>query len=344
MTEIKSLMENNSEADRAISIWEKGVLKEKDGSMSDAINFYRKAIKVYEDVEKLYRKKLHDEWILHKNMKELTVDEREQEMEEDDASDKINEDITILPCWLLEMLPNDILLKIVQDVVLLSGESWVNLSLSCKKFNTLCFHNRAPYETFKNFIYPKQNYDQYAMDLNGISNLSVFEREIWGDDCQKMVSDRPFIKFQGTYISVVNYLRYGSHAEGTSSFLNPVHMITYYRYFRFYPDGKVLRLLTTDEPSTVVKHFSRDSKPKGSELCSWSLGFEDNFGRVTIKRSNDKYSFCETLQIKNQGNKKHQRLKWVSSVIENLEGDISECSLKNEKPFFFSRVKSYASS
>lgn len=58
--------EKDPRAKEAIAIWEKGVLKEKDGSMSDAINFYRSALKIHDNVESLYRKKILDEWMLHK--------------------------------------------------------------------------------------------------------------------------------------------------------------------------------------------------------------------------------------------------------------------------------------
>ncbi|CAL9732777.1 F-box protein Hrt3p [Monosporozyma unispora] len=334
---------NEPHINEAISIWEKGVLKEKDGSMSDAINYYRKAIKIHDGVEKVYRKKLHDEWILHKKLQALNLDQNSESNSikgENEDEEAILEK-ELLPCWILAMLPNDILLRIVKHVVLTSGESWVNLSLSCQKFNELCFHNTFPYKVFKDYIYPKQRYDEQSMTLNGVDNLKVLEKELWGEDYISMIKTRPFIKFQGVYISVVNYLRYGTNAEGSSSLLNPVHMITYYRYFRFYEDGTVLRLLATDEPAHIVKHFDKDKKPKNSEICRWGLGFDDNFGKLTVTRSNSKYIFRETLTIKKQGNKIHQRLKWVSSNVENNEGEISECSLRNEKPFYFSRVKSF---
>lgn len=337
----------SSHIEEAISIWEKGVLKEKDGSMSDAINYYRRAIKIHEGVEKVYRKRLHDEWMVHKKLEALKVSQGSEEKSNDLAQTNGNLDDTeqneeeLSPCWILEMLPNDILLRIVKHVVLTSGESWVNLSLTCHKFNQLCFHNTFPYKVFKEYIYSKQIYDEQSMTLNGVDNVKILEDEIWGEDYVTMIKTRPYIKFNGVYISVVNYLRYGSNAEGSSSLLNPVHMITYYRYYRFYEDGTALRLLTTDEPINVVKHFSKTSKHKNSEICRWGLGFDDNFGRLTVTRSNPKYIFRETLTIKKQGNKIHQRLKWVSSTVEDNEGTISECSLRNEKPFYFSRVRSF---
>ncbi|CAB4255476.1 similar to Saccharomyces cerevisiae YLR097C HRT3 Putative SCF-ubiquitin ligase F-box protein, based on both genetic and physical interactions and sequence similarity [Maudiozyma barnettii] len=333
---------NDPTIGNAISIWEKGVFKERDGSMSDAIKYYREALKVYDQVEKVYRKKLHEEWLLFKKLEKLKLSEDSKINTADDSTNNDEDDESLLPCWIFEMLPNDILLRIVSHVVEYSGESWVNLSLSCSKFNELCFHNSIPYKIFKNVIYSKQVYDNALQTLNGEDSVKNLEEIFWDKDYELMLKQRPYIKFEGVYISVVNYLRYGSNVDGSSSLRNPVHMITYYRYFRFYEDGKVLRLLTTDEPTFVVKYFTRENNIKSSHLCSWKLYFDGETNYITISRSNDKYAFKEKLTIKNQGNKRFQRLKWMETTVEDKEGNISKCSLKNEKPFFFSRVISFA--
>lgn len=334
--------ESDPTASHAVELWEKGTLKEKDGSMTDAIRFYREALKINDKVEKFYRKKLQEEWELRARLKELDLEEKEEQEQRVDEDQDVqrNQD---LPCWILEMLPNDLLLKVIKEVVVSSSESWVNLSLTCSAFNKLCFHNSVPYKAFADYIYPLQRYDQASMTLNGISNIKTLEETLWNNDYQFMINNRPYVKFQGVYISVVNYLRYGANAEGSSSLLNPIHMITYYRYFRFYPDGTCLRLLTTDEPSTVVKTYHKEKHIKHSELCRWSLSVDENFGCLSINRETEKYEFCEELQIKNQGARKHHRLKWIASSVTDAEGQRSEFSLKNEKPFFFSRVKSYQS-
>lgn len=332
-------MPDNS-AREAIECWEKGVQKERDGSMNDAIKFYREALKTHEDVEKLYRKKLLEEHELHKKLEKVQLEENVPK-EEEPHHEVRNSESTTDPCWLLEILPNDVLARIVRYVVLQSGESWLQLSLTCSTFNKLCFHDTDSYRTFARLIYPKQRYDEMAMSLNGIGNLQVLEDALWGHNYAKMLKERPYVKFEGIYISVVNYLRYGANEEGSRSWINPIHMITYYRYFRFYPDGRCLRLLTTDEPSLVVSHFSAETPPKNSELCRWSLGFDHGFGHLTITRSSAKYRFVEELQIKHQGYRTHQRLKWLSSVIIDKDGEITECSMKKEQPFFFSRVRSY---
>lgn len=333
-------------AHHAVSIWEKGVQKERDGSMNDAIRYYRQALKIDEKVEKVYRRKIHEEWVVQKRLAEMSLSSPATEQDSTVGTElgqtEDEEDPELPPCWIIEMLPNDILLRIVRQVVLNSGESWLNLSLSCSKFNELCLHNSVPYKVFASYIYDKQRYDMASLKLNDVTDMNVLGHELWGDDHLKMLKERPYVKFQGLYISIVNYLRYGANAEGSLSLLNPIQMITYYRYLRFYPDGRCLRLVTTDEPSYVVNLFSDKNPPAGSRICQWRLSLDDNFGRMTIKRSDEKYSYIEELQIKTQGHKRHNRLSWLSSVVVDKEGNYSECSLRNEKPFYFSRVRSYA--
>lgn len=329
----------------AMHLWEKGASKEQEGSLSDAIHFYRRALKVDHGVENMYRKKLFEEYKLQKQLEEmkLSSDEKGNSIDGDDGNtDASDGEEPVNPCWLLDMLPNDLLLKVIEQVVFWSGESWVNLSLTCKALNQLCFHNSHPFQTFASLVYEKQVYDHAELQINGIENLSKVEVDLWGDDKLKMLAERPFIKFQGIYISVVNVLRLGANDEGSLSLQKPIQILTYYRYFRFYADGTCLRLLTTDEPSKVVKNYSVATKPRGCELCQWRLGVDHNFGVLNIRRSNEKYEFHEQFIIKNQGRKKHHQLEWLKSTATDREGVALENSLRNERPFYFSRVKSYS--
>lgn len=340
----------------AIALWELGYSKETAGAMTDAIKYYRKALRMNPDVEKLYRKKMHDEWRLNEEMKKLKLNSNvnivdgSSETDPDGRKEETEglsqtEDLVELPCWILDMLPDDILSMIIDMVVLSSADSWMNLSLTCKKFNLLCFHDSSPYRTFAEYIYKKQVYNENEMRLNGISDIQALAETVWGQNYRKMLKERPYIKFHGIYISVVNYLRHGSIPEGSSSLLNPIHMITYYRYFRFYPDGRCIRLLTTDEPNIVVPGFSleRCSERKDSDFCSWSLSLDDGLDQLTIKRNRrkDGLEFNEILKISNRGHKKFSKLKWIASSATRQDGTTMQFSLSKEKPFHFSKAKSY---
>lgn len=70
---------------------------------------------------------------------------------------------------------------------------------------------------------------------------------------------RPRIRFNGCYISTVNYVRPGATSVSQVSWNTPVHIVTYYRYLRFFRDGTVISLLSTAEPIDVVHHLTKEN-------------------------------------------------------------------------------------
>ncbi|MCJ1309340.1 hypothetical protein MMC25_002999 [Agyrium rufum] len=85
---------------------------------------------------------------------------------------------------------------------------------------------------------------------------------------------RPRIRFNGLYISTVNYIRPGQASASTVTWNSPVHIVTYYRYLRFFRDGTCLSLLSTSEPADVISHLNKETAdyarhlPTGSTLAS----------------------------------------------------------------------------
>ena len=74
----------------------------------------------------------------------------------------------------------------------------------------------------------------------------------------------PRIRFNGCYISTVNYQRPGATSSSQVSWNTPIHIVTYYRYLRFYRDGTCISLLTTHEPVEVIHHLSKENLPGNS--------------------------------------------------------------------------------
>lgn len=68
---------------------------------------------------------------------------------------------------------------------------------------------------------------------------------------------RPRLRFCGCYISTVNYIRPGASMPSQASWNTPVHVVTYYRYLRFFRDGSCISLQTTTEPADVVHHLTK---------------------------------------------------------------------------------------
>lgn len=176
-----------------------------------------------------------------------------------------------------------------------------------------------------------------------------------------MFQSRPRIRFNGIYISTCNYVRQGASQSGWNT---PVHIVTYYRYLRFYDDGTVLSLLTTNEPSEIVHGFSRAGVQGGGAAGTtttagllptavakyvargrWRIDPQGRVDVETVQRGMERYLF--RMQLRLGGVRSGGR--WVGSRKLVWEGfwswnrvsdDLAEFSLRNDKAFIFSRVGS----
>ncbi|KAG5990209.1 hypothetical protein E4U54_004155, partial [Claviceps lovelessii] len=215
---------------------------------------------------------------------------------------------------------------------------------------------------------------------------------------QHMFQHRPRIRFNGCYISTVNYIRMGqaSATQAQSTWGgSPVHIVTYYRYLRFFRDGTAISLLTTAEPAAVVGHLTREAlllhlgdrnKNTHASLPSaimqkayrgrWRLSCSsapdhgiDHDGHhghdhgtrgpssagplrqhseegdltVETETHDPKYMFRMDLSLRTAGKgARNNKLVWRSHYSYNkLTDDWAEFTLKHDKAFLFSRVRSY---
>eukprot|EP00794_Sanderia_malayensis_P011949 gene11949-13185_t len=72
---------------------------------------------------------------------------------------------------------------------------------------------------------------------------------------RQMLLERPHLNFHGVYINRNSYVRAGE--QSLDGFYRPFHLIEYYRYLRFYADGTVLVSTSHDEPLTVIPTLRR---------------------------------------------------------------------------------------
>ncbi|KAI1157793.1 hypothetical protein F5B18DRAFT_139960 [Nemania serpens] len=223
---------------------------------------------------------------------------------------------------------------------------------------------------------------------------------------QGMFRRRPRVRFNGCYISTVNYIRPGQNSGQHLTWNTPVHIVTYYRYLRLFRDGTAISLTTTDEPAHVVHHLTRANLPlhrgdaphqhnPSHSMASalrgrWrlsSLRDQDrdenntanhpspyqNLPPQTSTTASSPSSTTATLAAlsKSEGNlyietegvvgakymyrldlslgsvgrsstARNNKLVWRGFWSYNrLTDDWAQFTLKNDKPFFFSRVKSY---
>lgn len=182
---------------------------------------------------------------------------------------------------------------------------------------------------------------------------------------------RPRIRFNGCYISTVNYTRPGASSPTSVTWNSPIHIVTYYRYLRFLRPGTCISLLTTVEPADVVpylhpehvhkNHGALPSAPmKDALLGRWRLtgpeipglppGLQredgaEKEGALVVETAGvtPKYMYKMVLGLGSAGRGgRNNKLVWKGYWSYNrLTDDWAEFGLKNDRPFYWSRVKSY---
>lgn len=404
---------------QAMAYFEQAIDKESHGSMSDAIDLYRKAFKLHEKIDLLYRHQKVPHSVNHhrstqgKNstiklddnkVKSIKVGPLLDSFKGIEAKAPLADDLdpdaltikfanlgngpdhmVLEPISPLINLSLDIWLYILEILLVSSPESWISMSITCKKFAYLGLNSNEIWRKLCYLIYPRQNYEENSLFIQANqtvgSNITDNSLPVPKDQLmvipsynynwKSMLNERPFIKFLGCYISVVNYYSEGGRPQFSSSWTNPVRVITYYRYLRFYPDGTCVKVLSVLEPHRVVPHLLKYNQLKSIQSAlelakagnnapikdshriyhgKWTLSTTGEIHINIEEGTVPYYYFHYHFQIKNlAGVYKYNKLNWIRYYAirkkmapdDDREGEVSTFGIRNEKPFKFLRVKSY---
>lgn len=176
------------------------------------------------------------------------------------------------PCP-IALVPSEVLLQILQDVAMIDPASLPNAACVCKNFAYHISYEQSIWKQLcqrHEFGFPAMHYE-FECDVLGHPTYTLEPRapvSPFADDTvqteplnwRRVFQTFPRIRFTGVYISTVNYTRPGAAAAANHITWNaPVHIVTYYRYLRFYRDGSCISLLTTTEPSEVVPYLWKEN-------------------------------------------------------------------------------------
>lgn len=296
------------EPETALEHFERAVEKEGEGSLGDSLAHYRKAYKLDDRVDQVYKQKHHAAaWTskptntnpsnapvtvpstAHHSLEEpepkpLTFPEMIQSFAEFPITgrDPIIQGDRPPPCP-IKKLPVEVLLELLQHVAIRDPAIYVRLALVCKK---LTYHVMTDNNIWKRvalgseFGLGSQRY-VFNTDLQGrpvvfstleedgleeedgdeqsswapLTEMSFPKDTVWQD----IFHFHPRIRFSGVYISTVNYTRPGGASATISTWSNHIHIVTYYRYLRFFRDGTCISLLTTNKPTDVIHHLTAEN-------------------------------------------------------------------------------------
>lgn len=303
------------------------------------------------------------------------------------------------PCPIAE-LPEEILASIIQHTAIADVATMSRLSRVCKRFAYLVMTEEQVWRRvvegsesgFGAMLYDYScdlqgkplvdNEDGRILDLDdddsldegstpptpekpSLSDVTInLLHKQYKSSWRQMFRSRPRIRFGGCYISTVNYTRPGAASTNTTTWGAPVHIVTYFRYLRFFRDGSAISLLTTAEPVDVVHHLKKENltKEHRERLPSsvmkdalrgrWRLsgpgdGIETDEAEgdvhVETEGVTSKYMWKMQFGLANAGrNTRNNKLNWKGFWYYNrLADDWGEFGLKNDKAYYWSRVKSY---
>jgi len=188
-------------------------------------------------------------------------------------ADPVAENTPPPPCP-ISKVPSEVIVEILHHVALRDPAAFGRMALVCKRFSYHFAHEQQLWRRicqssefgFKGMHYTFDS-DVYGRPIYTLgTRYTPFPTDVpleiprplssWSEVFQNY----PRIRFTGIYISTVNYTRAGAASSfQTVSWNSPIHIVTYYRYLRFYPDGSVVSLLSTTEPVDVVPYISKEN-------------------------------------------------------------------------------------
>ncbi|RAL68264.1 hypothetical protein DID88_008963 [Monilinia fructigena] len=191
------------------------------------------------------------------------------------------------PCPIAD-LPDEILMHVFQEVGIRDVAEFARVAQVCKRMAYLvatgeqiwrrisfgsefgfgAMHYQwqtditgSPLDIEPQLLLPSQDVNKEPALFTPLSNDTITKsllQSTYLSSWKQMFRLRPRIRFNGCYISTVNYIRPGQASPSAVAWNSPVHIVTYYRYLRFFRDGTVISLLTTTEPNDVIHNLTKE--------------------------------------------------------------------------------------
>jgi F-box protein 9 len=102
-----------------------------------------------------------------------------------------------------------------------------------------------------------------------------------------MFIERTRLQFNGCYIGKTTYIRHGENSF-QDQFYRPWHLVAYYRYLRFFPEGVVLVLTSSEEPAQCVSQM-KHRNARSPILRGYYRLKDDKVTLVVTRQDNNKH-------------------------------------------------------
>ncbi|ORZ25326.1 hypothetical protein BCR42DRAFT_445115 [Absidia repens] len=352
----------------AMKKYTEGILLEKQGSLSQAFTCFQQAFKLDPDVDITYTYQKRRKSSLINSVADADDEDEESNggadhvtsttvsstlLSIDDCIQNIGQDaLSYKPLkksksvWIVK-LPGEVIVHILCHLVIQSLGSIAQFALVCKPFFLL---TRSPtlWRFACSYLFCKSDMTLMESRQQQLSLIDNYQNR-W----MYMIKVRPRVRYDGVYIATCQYVRPGEASD--SAWTRPVHLVTYYRYLRFFPDGRVLNFISNEEPIKVI-HSLVSSSSHRRQLFRGTFVW-DGKSKVLIRVKEDmrqdeefminltiNHPYSEICPGKIKTTKRRPyKLTWDSYTSRKVVGveQINTYDLKFMKPFIFSAVNSY---
>lgn len=354
---------------RAVEVYRKAVFHEQHSQLDEALRLYRQAFRLDANVDRAYfieeqraQERSVVQPVSHKKIPStvsvdgVTRDVQKLEVHKDKSfvtSGFLAQVLKNFPENLvfepedekeglppMNLIPDELLLQILRILDYTTIERFAAVS---RKARVLSLDSAI----WRDFVQLAYKPPQIADD-ESIANVV----ELYSSDYRRAYIEHPRLRLDGVYIAVCHYMRMGS---SENAWVNVTHLITYHRYLRFFPNGQVLSLLANEEwePQTVIPMLKPNLRMKGFYIGNWSLSGSTVYitnlveqhphAHATTEPQPNKYFFQMTLALRSRPLGRWNKLDFIGYDSVNVEdGEAVPLPLKNERSFWFSKVKSWA--
>ncbi|XP_057332235.1 F-box only protein 9 [Microplitis mediator] len=359
-----------STEDRAKDLFLKGIEYERNGELYDAIKFYKRAVSLVPDIEfRLYesmKPKIKEKVDSSEEKQKIIVDSGdaydndEVDVSEDGALVAKLSRIVNRNQWVcfprfeqsmthMSALPLEIILYILRWVV--SSELDMR---SLEMFSRVC----------RGFFISARDPELWRLACVRVWGVNCGQYEPRYRSWRDMYLKRPRLRFHGCYISKTTYIRQGENSF-QDEFYRPWHLVEYFRYIRFFPEGRVLMLTSTDDAQSCVNAL-KYRNPRNLSVLVGHYRLHDNRVTLVMKKQEIKsnisnnykkkkrevvhdsgeQTFHLELEIQSFHKKNNWQLPWICYNIftqyKNGQQATACLNVYNRyPPLRFSRVKSY---
>ncbi|KAF9240634.1 hypothetical protein BU15DRAFT_87547 [Melanogaster broomeanus] len=339
----------------AVEIYRSAVHQEQESNLDEALRLYRKAFRLNPDVDRAYFKEQERLQQLGRSKagagdrktvsagRTAGAEAREAHVTRAEARDKVPSTL-FLPSLLaafpeiltfepederggvpINMIPEESLLYILRSLDTTTLERFATVS---RKARVLSLDSSI----WRDFVYmaykPPQIPETETVE-------TIVDR--YNANYRRTYIEHPRLRLDGVYIAVCHYVRRGL---SENAWINISHLITYHRYLRFYPDGRVLSLLANEEYQPSHGFYIGDWRMEGSVVQISNLCEMHTSVNAASTHSHNHIPQPRPSAPSRFG--RWNKLDLVSYESVNIEdGEVVPLPLKHERPFWFSKVTSW---